>query len=228
VDPRGVIFDMDGVLVLTEQAHWQSWLAAAEPRGVKIDYSTFLSCFGRINPDCIRILFGPNIEPRESEQIAEEKEAAFRDIIRSNIPLAPGVVDLLKALREIGVRCGVGSSGPRENVNLIVDAGGLRPFLDGVVNGSEITHGKPAPDVFLLAAKRMGVSSHRCAVIEDAPSGIAAAAAAGMLPVAVTTTHDQHELEQSGAKLIFPALINISATNLNAGIERHVTAAGST
>jgi beta-phosphoglucomutase len=228
MEPRGVIFDMDGVLVLTEQAHWQSWLAAAEPRGVKIEYPTFLSCFGRINPDCIRILFGPGVEPRESEQIAQEKEAAFRDIIRTHIPLAPGVVELLKALREIGVRCGVGSSGPRENVNLIVDGGGLRPLLDGVVNGSEITRGKPAPDVFLLAANRMGVLPRRCAVIEDAPSGIAAAVAARMLPVAVTTTHDERELQQSGAKLIFPSVADISAADLVAAIQRDMDAVEAT
>lgn len=221
MDPYGVIFDMDGVLVLTEQAHWQSWLAAAEPRGVKIEYPAFLSCFGRINPDCIRILFGPDVEPRESEQIADEKENAFREIIRSNIPLAPGVVELLKALRGIGVRCGVGSSGPRENVDLVVDGGGLRPLVDGVVNGSEITRGKPAPDVFLLASTRMGVSPHRCAVIEDAPAGIAAAIAAEMLPVAVTTTHDRHELEESGVKLIFPSVSGISAAELKAALQRY-------
>ena len=82
---QGVIFDMDGVIVLTEQAHWQSWLAAAEPRGVTLDYKTFLSCFGRINPDCVPILFGPNISPTESADIADRKEAAFREIIRANM-----------------------------------------------------------------------------------------------------------------------------------------------
>ena len=87
----GVIFDMDGVIVLTEAAHWQSWVAAAEPRGIALKYEVFLSCFGRINPDCVPILFGPGISEAESAEIAEKKEAAFREIIRADLPLAPGI-----------------------------------------------------------------------------------------------------------------------------------------
>ena len=94
----GVIFDMDGVIVLTEKAHWQSWLAAAKPRGVQLEYPEFVSCFGRINPDCIRILFG-EVSTQESDAIAEEKESAFREIIRHDVPLAPGLTDLLQSLR---------------------------------------------------------------------------------------------------------------------------------
>jgi len=199
-----VIFDMDGVIVLTEAAHWQSWLAAAKPRGVELKYETFLSCFGRVNRDCIRILFGPQIPPEESDKIAEAKEAAFRDIIRANVPLAPGIADVLKDLKSRGIRIAVGSSAPPENVNLVLDAGKLRSFFDATVNGSEVQRGKPAPDVFLIAAKRLGVDPRDCAVIEDAPTGIAAAVAAGMLPVAVTTTHKAQELRDAGAKLIFP------------------------
>src|ERR1700677_834677 len=159
-----VIFDMDGVIVLTEAAHWQSWLAAAKPRGVELKYETFLSCFGRVNRDCIRILFGPQIPPQESDKIAEEKEAAFRDIIRANVPLAPGIADVLKNLKARGIRMAVGSSAPPENVNLVLDAGKLRSFFDAIVNGSEVQRGKPAPDVFLIAAKRLGVHPRDCAV----------------------------------------------------------------
>jgi beta-phosphoglucomutase len=200
----GVIFDMDGVLVLTEQAHWQSWLAVAEPRGVKLDYATFLSCFGRINPDCVPILFGPDITFAESRDIADRKEAAFRDIIRGNMPLTPGIESLLADLKSKGKRLAVGSSGPPENVNLVLGAGRIRQFFDAVVDGSQVQRGKPAPDAFLRAAFLMNVPPSECAVIEDAPTGIQAAVAAGMLAIAVTTTHTADELVAAGAAACFP------------------------
>ena len=199
----GVIFDMDGVLVLTERAHWQSWLAAADPRGVKLEYSTFLSCFGRINPDCVPILFGRGISPAESSAIADQKEAAFRDIIRVDVPLAPGIEALLEKLKSKGMRLAVGSSGPPENVNLVLDAGKLRKWFDAVVDGSQVKRGKPAPDVFLRAAALMNLPPEKCAVIEDAPTGIQAAVAAGMLAIAVSTTHTAEELLAAGAAVCF-------------------------
>ena len=206
----GVIFDMDGVIVLTEQAHWQSWLAVAEPRGVKLEYKTFLSCFGRINPDCVPILFGPGISVEESVEIAERKEAAFRDIIGSNMPLAPGLESLLSKLKAHGLKLAVGSSAPPENVDLVLDGGNLRHWFDAVVDGSQVKRGKPAPDVFLQAAELMNVPPNQCAVIEDAPTGIKAAVAAGMLAVAVATTHTPEELLGAGASICAGSLAELS------------------
>jgi beta-phosphoglucomutase family hydrolase len=203
----GVIFDMDGVLVLTEQAHWESWKAVADPMGRDIQYDTFLSCFGRVNPDCIRILFGPEIPPDESARIADRKEAAFREIMRRHVPLSPGLIEMLAALA--GVKLAVGSSGPVENVDLILDAGGIRKFFDGVVHGGDVKRGKPAPDVFLLAAQRCGAEPGNCAVIEDAPAGIQAALAAGMFAVGVATTHDAKDLIDAGANATFKDLASV-------------------
>jgi beta-phosphoglucomutase len=205
----GVIFDMDGVLVLSEQAHWESWCVAAKARGVHLQYDTFLSCFGRINADCVTIMFGSDIPAEESNRIADEKEIAFRDIVRKDVPLAPGAVDLLENLRGLGVKLAVGSSGPAENVNLILGSGGIREYFDAVVHGGEVKRGKPAPDVFLLAAERLDVPAARCAVIEDAPAGIRAAAAAGMAPIAVATTHDAEELKEAGAIAVYSDLKSV-------------------
>jgi beta-phosphoglucomutase len=209
-----VIFDMDGVLVLSEQAHWQSWCAAAKERGVQIAHKTFVSCFGRINADCIAIMFGADISADESNRIADEKEQAFREILRHHVPLAPGTVELLKGLRERGVALAVGSSGPRENVELILGAGKISQYFDAVVHGGEVKRGKPAPDVFLLAAERLGVPARSCAVIEDAPAGIRAAAAAEMTPVGVATTHDAADLKAAGAIVVYPTLASIPVESL--------------
>jgi beta-phosphoglucomutase family hydrolase len=211
---KGVIFDMDGVIVLTEQAHWESWQAAAEPRGITLDYRTFLSCFGRINPDVIPILFGPNISPAQSVDIADKKEAAFRDIIRGNMPIAPGLIELLDELKRRGVRVAVGSSAPPENIDLVLDIGKIRHYFDGVVDGSQVKRGKPAPDVFLKAADLMKVAPADCSVIEDAPTGIKAAVAAGMRAVGVATTHKAGELLSVGAHFCAPSLKDLSLENL--------------
>ena len=198
-----VIFDMDGVLVLTEDAHWQSWLEAARPRGVELSYAAFKSCFGRINPDCIPILFGPQ-SSEETAAIAEEKEAAFRRIVKAHVPLIPGIVELLDSLKKLGALLAVGSSGPPENVKALVDGGGIAHFFSATVDGAQVKRGKPAPDVFLIGARRLGVAPAACAVIEDAPVGIRAAVAAGMLPIGVATTHPESELREAGAVHVFP------------------------
>jgi len=207
-----VLFDMDGVLVLTEEAHWQSWLEAARPRNVELSYAAFKSCFGRINPDCIPILFGP-WPADDSLKIAEEKEQAFRRIVKARVPLVPGIVELLTALTNLGARLAVGSSGPPENVKALIDGGNLTHFFSATVDGKQVTHGKPAPDVFLIGAKRLGVAPAACAVIEDAPVGIRAAVAAGMLPIGVATTHPEQDLRTAGAAHVYrdPSAIDPAA-----------------
>ncbi|MBL8762868.1 MAG: HAD family phosphatase [Phycisphaerae bacterium] len=208
--PRGVIFDMDGVMVLTEDAHWRAWRAAGESRGVAIAHEVFLSCFGRVNADCVRVMFGAGVSSVEAERIAEEKERAFRDLVRADVPLAPGLRELLAELRGAGVRMAVGSSAPRANVDLILDAGGLRAFFRAAVDGSQVKRGKPAPDVFLLAAERLEVPAGSCVVVEDAPAGIEAAAAAGMRPIGITTTHRAEQLRSAGAAHIVERLRDVA------------------
>jgi HAD superfamily hydrolase (TIGR01509 family) len=172
-------------------------------RGTPITYETFLSCFGRVNDDCIRVMFGDGVPREESLAIADAKEAAFRSIIAAAVPLAPGLKALLDMLAGRGVLLAVGSSAPPENVALVLDNGGIRQWFRAIVDGSMVTRGKPAPDVFLAAARALGVTPADCAVIEDAPAGIQAAVAAGMLAIGVTTTHSAEQLKTAGAHVIF-------------------------
>jgi HAD superfamily hydrolase (TIGR01509 family) len=211
---RGVIFDMDGVIVLTEEAHWQSWKAVADGLGKPITYDVFLSCFGRVNPDCIRIMFGDDVPPAESARIADEKEHRFREIIGARVPLAAGLIDLLEELSAEGFLLAVGSSAPRENIDLVLDSGGIRPYFRGLVDGSQVARGKPAPDVFLRGAELLGLEPGRCIVIEDAPMGIEAARAAGMIAVGVATTRERADLEAAGAHAVFDHVADMTAASL--------------
>lgn len=218
-----VLFDMDGVLVLSEEAHWQSWQEAARPRGVELSYAAFKSCFGRINPDCIPILFGPK-SPEESAAIAEEKEVAFRKIVRANVPLIPGITQFLADLTTLGIKLGVGSSGPPENVKALLEGGKIHHFFGAIVDGAQVKQGKPAPDVFLIGAQRLGISPKATAVIEDAPVGIRAAVAAGMLAIGVTTTHTESDLRAGGAHLIYSQPSAINPAELVATLRQRATA----
>lgn len=211
---QGVIFDMDGVLILTADAHFQSWRETAGRHGVDVDYAKFIRMFGRTNPDIIRAWWGERTAPGLMDRIAHEKELAFREIIARDVPLAPGCEALLRDLKENGVTLGVGSSAPIENIDLVLDEGGIRWYFSTIVDGSQVKRGKPAPDVFLLAADRLGVPPVRCAVIEDAPAGIAAAISAGTIAVGVAATHAAHELEAVGADFVAPSLADLSAEKI--------------
>ena len=207
----GVIFDMDGVLVLTENAHWLAWKEAASKHGVDLEYEVFLSCFGRLNPDCIRVIFGKGvIDSEHALRIADDKEQAFRDIVRPDVPLAPGLTTLLEDLTKKGARLAVGSSGPIANVDLVLDGGGIREYFTAAVDVTQVKNGKPAPDVFLRAAELIGVPPERCVVLEDAPAGIQAARSAGMKAVGITTSHEAQQLEEAGAHQVFGALGEIT------------------
>lgn len=215
-----MIFDMDGVIVRSEEAHWLAWREAAAARGVDLAYATFLSCFGRVNADCVRIMIG-EVGPEESVRIADAKEAAMREIIRARVPLSTGLRELLAALAADGARLAVGSSAPPENVDLVLDAGGIRAAFGAVVDGTQVRRGKPAPDVFLLAAERLGLPESGCVVIEDAPAGIRAARSAGMAAVGVATTHEAKELFAAGADVVYPDIPDLTTANLREAIERN-------
>jgi beta-phosphoglucomutase len=183
------IFDMDGVLVDTYHAHYRSWLEMAEAEGLHFSEAEFASTFGRTSREVIAHFWGTNRDdPQAIAALDTRKEAAFRRIILSDFPAMPGALDLLGTLHAAGFRLAVGSSAPPANVDLVLDKLGGRSLFGAIVTGSDVTRGKPDPQVFRLAAARLGVPPAHCAVIEDAPAGVAAANAAGMASVGLMST----------------------------------------
>jgi beta-phosphoglucomutase len=188
-EPLAAIFDMDGVLVDTYRAHFRSWLEMAASEGLQFTEQEFAPTFGRTSREIIAHFWGK--DRYDDAQIAEldrRKEAAFRRIIADDFPAMPGVMELLRALRHAGFWLAVGSSGPPENVELVVDKLAAGELFGAIVTGADVSRGKPDPQVFLLAAERLGVPPARCAVVEDAPAGVAAANAAGMASVGLLST----------------------------------------
>jgi len=207
----GVIFDMDGVLIDSAQAHFESWKELGRRRGVEISPEGFQSTFGRRNPDIVPLFFG-RVTELAAAQLADEKEEIYRDLIRARPPIVPGAIELIRGLRADGAFLAIGSSGPRANIELIVAAMGVAECFDALICAEDVARGKPDPQVFALAASRIGLDPSRCVVVEDAPAGVEAARAAGAKCAAVLMHHDRSALAK--ADLIVERLVDLTPRQL--------------
>jgi beta-phosphoglucomutase family hydrolase len=187
--PQAVIFDMDGVIVDTADAHCASWQQLGREFGMTITREEFLTTFGRPSDEIIRQRFGADLPDLEVRRLADRKEACFRELARDQVKLIPYADTLIKSLFASGIPLAIGSSAPKKNIELTLELFDLGKCFRAIVHGHDVARGKPDPQVFLLAAERLGVEPKGCVVIEDAPAGIAAARSAGMLAVALTTSH---------------------------------------
>ena len=205
----GVIFDMDGVLVDSGPPHMESWRMLAEKHGIEITEEQFRSSFGKTSRDIIRNFWGDGVPEDEIRRYDDEKEQLYRDIVTGQVPLMTGLRELLADLTADGCAMAVATSGPIENVELVLREGEIEPHFGAVVTGYDVKHGKPAPDVFLLAAERLQLDPAVCVVVEDAPVGIQAALAAGMKAIGLTGTHPAERLREAGATVVVDSLSEI-------------------
>jgi beta-phosphoglucomutase len=188
---RAVLFDMDGVLVDSYSAHLRSWRGLAAEQGLSFSEQDFARSFGRTSREAIATYW-----PGRASQAAEldaRKEALFRAALREHFPAMDGARELVGALHAAGFALALASSAPPENVELTLDRLGLGDCRGAGVTGNDGQRGKPDPQVFLLAAERLGVAADRCVVVEDATVGIAAAHAARMQAVALVSTGHRRE-----------------------------------
>lgn len=214
---KAAIWDVDGTLVDTAELHFVAWRAACEELGRGFDRADFAATFGRRNPEILAHLFGDRFGPDEAAAIGDRKEEAYRAAARrEGIALLPGVAGLLEGLRAAGFAQAIGSSAPRANVELILELTGVAGYVTQVSAAEDTTRGKPDPQVFLVAAQRLGVEPGRCVVFEDAVAGVEAAKAGGMRCVAVSFVghHPQAKLRAAGADLVVQSLEEIDAAGV--------------
>jgi beta-phosphoglucomutase family hydrolase len=186
----GAIFDWDGVVIDSSVQHEKSWELLAAEIGKALPPGHFKKGFGKKNQLIIPEILAWSDDPEEIERLGDRKEELYRELVgQGGMIVLPGARELLGALKGSGIPCAVGSSTSRTNLESIFATTGLGEFFDVVVCGDDVIHGKPAPDVFLKAAQRLGVPPARCVVFEDALFGIEAARRAGMKVVAVATTN---------------------------------------
>lgn len=194
--PRGVLWDMDGTLLDSAHYHWLSWRDALADEGCYITYNQFAATFGQRNDTILQGYFGPDISAQEIDRISWNKEELYRDLVRTRgIQLLPGVQHWLTYLNARGWHQAVASSAPRLNIEVIIDVLQLGHFFQAISSADDVAQGKPAPDIFLTAAERLGVPTARCIVVEDAPHGVEAGRRAGMRTIGVRTTHSDLEAD---------------------------------
>jgi HAD superfamily hydrolase (TIGR01509 family) len=187
--PAGAVFDLDGTLTDNMAFHQRAFDAFLARHGLPpLTHELRQRLDGKRNRDIFPILFGRALDDAAQIAYAGEKEALYRELSSGRLAPLPGLSELLAALARHGVPSAVATSAPRENVDHTLRELGLERAFAAVARADDVAHGKPHPDVFLLAAKRLGVAPERCVAFEDAPVGIEAARRAGMTCVALTTT----------------------------------------
>jgi len=212
--PKAVIWDMDGVIADTAACHLQAWQRLWAEQGVAFTAEQFRRTFGQRTTEIIRGILGPDVPAEEVCALGERKEAYCRELLRRQLHVLPGVRELLAALEQAGFRQALASSAPRQNVELILEALDVGRYFSAVVSEADVTLGKPNPQIFLLAATRLGVEPRRCLVIEDAVAGVQAAKSAGMRCLAVTTTHPGARL--AAADRVVQSLAEVGVADIEA------------
>ena len=181
---KGLIFDLDGVLVFTDKFHYQAWKTMADELGVYFDETINHRLRGVSRMDSLEIILeryeGPDLSLREKEKLAEKKNEIYRTLLESMTPdeVTKEVRDTLTKLREKGYKLAIGSSS--KNAKFILEKVELKDAFDAISDGNNITKSKPDPEVFLKAAEYLGLPPKACMVVEDAEAGIEAAKKGGM------------------------------------------------
>ncbi|HET7217469.1 MAG TPA: HAD family phosphatase [Vicinamibacterales bacterium] len=187
--PRGVVFDLDGTLTDNMACHAEAFARFLAKHGLPaLTMAMRQRIDGKRNSEIFPILFGREVTAAEVVAFEEEKESAYRELSRERLQPVAGAVTLLERLAARGIGVAVATSAPEKNVAHTLSAIGLADRITTIARSDAVPRGKPFPDVFLHAARELGVSPDACLAFEDAPVGVAAARGAGMRCVAITST----------------------------------------
>jgi beta-phosphoglucomutase len=183
---RAVLWDLDGTLVDSGDLHWIAWRDAMAAEGVAITHEMFEATFGWKNDPILRRWLGDDVAEDRKARIADGKERAYRAAVRrAGLTPLPGARAWVEWLHAAGWKQAIASSAPRANIETVLDVAGFGHDFEVIVAAEDVTLGKPDPQVFLLAASKLGVPPSRAIVVEDAEAGIEAARRAGMKSIGV-------------------------------------------
>jgi HAD superfamily hydrolase (TIGR01509 family) len=191
---------MDGVIIDSNPWHRTAWSEYTRRHGVEMTDAMQLRMYGKRNDEIVRDFFGAHLPGDEVFAHGAAKEALYRDMMKphTETALVPGVRGFLELHRDLAL--GVATNAEAPNVDFVLDAAGLRRFFRSIVNGHQVTHAKPHPEIYLRVADALGIPPENCLVFEDSYSGVEAGLAAGMRVVGITTTHS----DLPGVSLLIP------------------------
>jgi HAD superfamily hydrolase (TIGR01509 family) len=202
---EAVIFDMDGVLIDSEPLHLRATQVALGPRGMSYTERDNRAFFGATDAEMLRVLriLWDLDDPTPS--LVETRTRHLLALIHAEGQPRPGVPLVPRELRAAGFALALASASPRRVIEAVLETVGVADCFGAVVSGDEVARGKPAPDGYLMAARRLGVAPERCVVVEDSRNGVLAARAAGMMAAAVPCPATRHE-DFSVADVVLPSL----------------------
>ena len=186
-----LILDMDGVILHSNPLHRAAWELYSRRFGIEVDEAMHQRMYGRRNDDIVRDFFGPQLTPEQVHEHGAAKERLYRERMGPviNQSLVPGVREFLERHRDLPLA--MATSAEPENVDFLLERARLRPYFRAVVDGHQVQHPKPHPEIYLKAAEVLGVPPHDCVAFEDSFAGVQSAQAAGMAVVGVLTTHGE-------------------------------------
>lgn len=192
---KGIIFDMDGTMIDNMMVHHRAWQKQLASLGLEMSLEEVQEKIHGVNHEILKRLFGDRFTMEERLQIANEKEAAYREIFLPELQLIEGLADFLSEIHQAGIPMAIGTAAPPENAHFVLDNLDLRPYFKGVFHSDSVKKGKPDPEIFELAAASMGLKANECLVFEDSVAGAATAHNAGSQSVIITTTHQEAEFK---------------------------------
>ncbi|MDA0336602.1 MAG: HAD family phosphatase [bacterium] len=199
---RALIWDCDGVLVDSEKHSCSAWLPVLHRRGIDVDLDYIETFIGRSDGDLLQAL-SADTGCVFDDDVLEERALEYFRLAEGATESFPGLPQLLARLRRDRVPMAVASSGRLDKIRFSLRQAGIDNCFDILCSATEVALGKPAPDLFLLAAERLGVAPVDCAVVEDSVPGLQGAAAAGMRPIGFTASHPASMLLDAGAETTF-------------------------
>ena len=189
MDVKGFIFDLDGVIVFTDQFHYRAWKQMADDKGIYFDKEINNRLRGVSRMESLEIILeqyhGEPLSDGEKAAMAEEKNEIYKKLLEQMTPedVSEEVKETLRELKKRGYLLAIGSSS--KNAKFILERTGMTGMFDAISDGTNITRSKPDPEVFLKAAEYLGLKPEECAVVEDAYAGIDAAKAGNMTAIAI-------------------------------------------
>jgi len=193
-----IIFDMDGVIVNNSEYHEKAWSSFCNKYEIElIEDEKKQYIFGTTNKTALEYIFKRELNKEEVKTYGDEKEELYRQRYQSDIKLANNLNEFLSTLKDNNISLAIATSADNDNVNFVMENTGIREYFAEIVSSDQIKKGKPDPEIYLEAAKRINKETKECIVIEDSLAGIKAGKKAGMKVIAITSTHKREVINEA-------------------------------
>ncbi len=209
---EAIIFDMDGTLVDSEPLHLIAYQSVLNQLGIEFGDNCNQKYLGRKDSEIVVEICQSFSLSISSDELLKRKDDSFLALAESGAKPIDGVLETIASAKQAGLKVAVASSSPMHVINFITRTLNIFDHFDELVSGDDVEHGKPAPDIFLLTAGRLGLLPHQCIVIEDTDAGVLAAKSAGMTCIAVPCSATEHQ-EHHGADARIKSLCGFPLTD---------------